>query len=518
MSLPTWGCPWHGLVRAGVLTLPNGQTKAYPSPPPNERRTGDTFLVQVPGVPEVVRTPEEQAADTAAGRQWWNKAIISSGKFLLYGKSVDGWVYCDPDGARWRVDGLTFEPLSGNAGSWPVKLVRFGEFRGDEESYSHTVALGNLGQSTPTLTNVSQTTLQVRDIAPDGSRALLAIVAQRGIFSGGGLWPDGSAARWMPALGWLELTISGKGAEAVLSLSVLHTRAQTIGTYDADLGDWAPTAYYWLERTRKVISPGSPFIVEFTPTVHTTSTEEGQQTGWTALGIARPGNASMYEERTGVILAVWYSADGTYQRLTYDVRVTLDWEAAGVEWSYSGVDRTEDTVTVSRYTLSGSQSDRLTRSAKAVIRLNGVEVDSFNLGDVRVGNTHYDRDAGYSRTVNGASAPVNPPSFWAGVGPMDPRPELEDSRFVYLDHVAFYDGSSYHAVGPYELSNHVWALLVCDGVGTGFKWTWRRLIGPDAVTDGLTTTLNYVGGLRLYGSWCPATHQVVRSTTPVFWI
>lgn len=517
MSGPHWGCPWHGLVRAGVLTLPNGQTKAYPSLPPSERRSGDTYLVQVPGVPEVVRTPAEQAADTAAGRQWWNKAIISSQQFLLYGKSIDGWVYCDPAGARWRVDGLTFEPVTGNAGSWPVKLVRFGEFQGAEESYSHTVALGNLGQSTPTLNNVSQTTLQVRDISPDGSRALLAIVAQRSISGEWPLWPDGSSSRWMPALGWLELTISGLGSEAVLSLSVLHTRAQTIGTYDADLGEPSASVWYWLETTRTVVSEGPPLIVEHTPSVHTTSTGEGE-TGWTSLLRAGPGSTSVYEERTGVILAVWYAPAGTYQRLTYDVRMDLNKFASPVEWVCTGKDRFEDSVLVSEYVLEGSQSFGWSRSTKAVIRVDGVEVDSFQLSAEQVVGTNFERQAGWSQVVDGVSTPIAPPPAWAAVAAESSTAELQDSRFVLLDRVEFGDGSNYHAVCPYELSNHAWALLVCAAEGAGWRWTWRPLIGPAAVTDGQTTTLTYSNGRRLYGSWCPVTHQIVRDTVPVFWI
>ena len=73
MTKPMWGCPWHGLVTVSGLTLPNDTTIPFPGPGVLNDTAGDTILLKVPGVPEIERSPEEAAADAAAGRQWWNQ-------------------------------------------------------------------------------------------------------------------------------------------------------------------------------------------------------------------------------------------------------------------------------------------------------------------------------------------------------------------------------------------------------------------------------------------------------------
>lgn len=76
MTAPVWGCPYHGLVRGWQLTLPNGRTIT------NRFFADDAIgsvLVRVPGVPGVVRTPDEVASDTALGYQWRNAAALVLG-------------------------------------------------------------------------------------------------------------------------------------------------------------------------------------------------------------------------------------------------------------------------------------------------------------------------------------------------------------------------------------------------------------------------------------------------------
>lgn len=71
LAAPTvCGTPYHGLVQDGVLVLPNAVAMAYPQPAGTSIKNsyGDTHHVVVPGVPGVVRTPEQAAADAAAGR------------------------------------------------------------------------------------------------------------------------------------------------------------------------------------------------------------------------------------------------------------------------------------------------------------------------------------------------------------------------------------------------------------------------------------------------------------------
>lgn len=526
MTKPVWGNPWHGpVLRVGsqfILTLPNGQTMVYPTSVTSSRRTGDTYLVKVPGVADVVRTPEEAADDIARGRQWWNQAILSSQTFHLYGKALNGWIYCDPAGARWRVTGLNNVGISSNSGSWSVTLTRFGEFQGEPQAFSYTVSLGDLGQAGPALSNLASLQFQVRDLKPDGSGALVAIVATRGISSESGLWPEFSSDRWFPVVGWLELSISGAGATATLSLSVLHTRAETIGTYAAELGEPAPQVHHWLEVTETVISPGPPLIREYTPTQHATSTqEEGEVAGWTYLWFSRPGDLSVYQKRTGAILAVWYTPSGGYQRLTYDVEFARHTTASDVEWVCEGVDRVEGGTVVSRYEHSGSQAAEIYEHQRAALRLDGVVVDVFENEITYVYEHHYERDVGYWRLRNGAAVGTAPP-YWAGVaGYGSAMEKLTDNKYLLLDQVIFWLGENMadqRMLCPYELSNHAWCLLENRSIGTAFEWRWRPTIAPGGTTDGAITTLPHSSGLRLYGSWCPVTHQLTRNTARVFWI
>lgn len=72
-SLPEYGAfgfPCHGLVEGPQLTLPNGSTVSV-SPP----RNGDNWLLEIPGAPGAVRTPEQALADEARGWSWPNDIL-----------------------------------------------------------------------------------------------------------------------------------------------------------------------------------------------------------------------------------------------------------------------------------------------------------------------------------------------------------------------------------------------------------------------------------------------------------
>ena len=69
-----------------------------------ERSSGDSINVHVPGNPPVSRTPEQLAADAAAGRTWLDYGILAGGNRRLYGHALGPrtWVYCAADGSRWH--------------------------------------------------------------------------------------------------------------------------------------------------------------------------------------------------------------------------------------------------------------------------------------------------------------------------------------------------------------------------------------------------------------------------------
>ncbi|MFT3758421.1 hypothetical protein [Thauera sp.] len=103
----------HGLYDAetGNITTPDGVVIPCPSEPPFGT---DSFVVRVPGTPPLPPvSPEEAAADTAAGRTWLDYGIISGANRRMYGARLarrlpsnspeSAWIYVDEDGARWLV-------------------------------------------------------------------------------------------------------------------------------------------------------------------------------------------------------------------------------------------------------------------------------------------------------------------------------------------------------------------------------------------------------------------------------
>lgn len=216
-----WGWCWHGLIRPadnpsqGEILLPNGQTKEHPL-------TGSTnYRIYVPGTPAVVRTPEQQAADEAAGRQWWNEAILSGTG--LYGQDLGGWLYCSPDGTRWIID------LDG------AQAKRMGEFGKPPQTKAMTVTWpADNGQSTPSLdfgegeAPVFQWPVPI-DISSDGRKAILMLYMRDVAY--------GPLERPMP-VGFLLVEVTGGAATPfAANITVLYTRAETLGTsgYTSDL-------------------------------------------------------------------------------------------------------------------------------------------------------------------------------------------------------------------------------------------------------------------------------------------
>lgn len=158
-----WGDPWHGLCQGGVLTLPNGQTRAHEQP------IGmDVLLVRRPGMPAVSRSAAEQTADTAAGRQWRNYALLSgTSPRLVYNKFVYGgpwWLYIAPDGTRWKV---TWSLSGAGTVSGSVTLRKFGAF--GEADQSQTITL------TPVTTGVPFGSVYFLDARSDGARACFGV-------------------------------------------------------------------------------------------------------------------------------------------------------------------------------------------------------------------------------------------------------------------------------------------------------------------------------------------------------
>ena len=156
-----FGHPYHGLVRDGHLTLPNGQTIAYPQP-----KGGDCSIFRVPGTPPVSRTADEAAFDMAHGHQWLDYALISGSDRRLYGKPLGpfSWIYSEGPGQSWIITPLV--SASGTLLTISLTVRPFGRLgvTGSPSTVTASVPSSSIGALS-----------LICDHTPDGSRAILRL-------------------------------------------------------------------------------------------------------------------------------------------------------------------------------------------------------------------------------------------------------------------------------------------------------------------------------------------------------
>lgn len=151
--IKTWGSPWHGLVKNGVLTLPNDETMQYPQP-----SNGNSYLIRYADTPGVSRSTEQLALDAVEGKQWRNDAIIA-GEHQLHGKSISSpWLHKDELGRVWAVG------WSGSGFILTITLTDFGRIGLDLTPRPEVVRTINLG--------FDASGVQLQDVAPDGRQAV----------------------------------------------------------------------------------------------------------------------------------------------------------------------------------------------------------------------------------------------------------------------------------------------------------------------------------------------------------
>lgn len=135
-KLGIFGQPYHGLWKGGVITLPNGATKACPAP-----ANGGVVLIRHPGQAEVVRSPAEQAADAAAGFEWRNYALISGGYYGGVGPFYSNIpsahvIFIDGAGVRWLMKLTT---SSSYVNYMTVSIKRIAHIDGTVSSWSSEI-------------------------------------------------------------------------------------------------------------------------------------------------------------------------------------------------------------------------------------------------------------------------------------------------------------------------------------------------------------------------------------------
>ena len=130
------GQPFHGLWKAGSITLPNATTKTCPAP-----TGGACVLIKVPDQATVTRSEEEAAADTAAGLEWRNYGLLSGGRYggssMLYTDNAATVFYIDSTKKRWLIK---IEKDSSTTGGFFAKVRRFGHIDGTTQSWSASLS------------------------------------------------------------------------------------------------------------------------------------------------------------------------------------------------------------------------------------------------------------------------------------------------------------------------------------------------------------------------------------------
>lgn len=483
MTVPVWGCPWHGRVRGGNLQLPNSQNMVWPQPPARYDVIGGSTLAMpdtwgiahrlaVPGVPAPVRTAEEQADDTAAGRQWRNEAILSGARQQLYGRTLDGWIYIDPDGARWlvRCPAVVETTLFqlGTPLSITVTLTRFGELGGQTEVHEYQVSSGwGLGSQSGA---ISSGRIMLDAIRPNGSAAIIMLH--------GRTYSSGARIISREPYSFLELSITGPGASATVSLTVART---------------------WDQINQ--IGP-APVALQYNGSVNYAS-GGGQRT-------------------TRKTLAVWYDASGA--QLDLELRMVGDYTYAIPEYAWTGVFHGESQAALQlQLTLGGAVVDSIGAAFFVSAEIVGGQVvyeHSVSVDGVTMSGTasvHY----------NGTNPPY-PGVHILGCLPGDDRAISPSAPWVLAVAPSLNSdlgwGSIYYAdVRPYPYSRQVIGLEIMTNNGAygaaPRNWKRRPPVTPSGLASGMPQTATTTAPAQYYGAWDPYSGACAwHETNPVCYV
>lgn len=408
-NVPPWGCPWHGKVQGGQLQLPNGTSLAWPQPDGTASGTipdqaGYTFRQKLPGVPDVVRTAEELAADEAAGKEWRNTFIVGGTDTAalagllqwpqIHGKRVCGWIYSAPGGGRWLIKGSgTFGFSQGGTLTIPLTVLRFGDFGAAFAAHflNITATSAAMGQLTP---SVSSTAIKakVEDISPAGDKAIVMLYI-------GNKTP----------IGFLLLTLSGTpGVDFVASVTTLKTRSQTLGAVTISNGVTATKMLAYHDFTTTVNDQRGAYpSCGYVETIHTPTAVLREPLPGESSNVM-VGNGENRITVAGRIMAMWFDDAGIPQPLTLDSEQVYSLSApvpvnsvsgrvvGRRNWSASGGACVEGPNAYTEY-MSYSMSQTASESAVQTVTLS-------YLGSTSVVEHKHERTVSHSASYTGTSS------------------------------------------------------------------------------------------------------------------
>jgi hypothetical protein len=336
--IAAFGAPMHGVVQGGTLTLPNATTMAHPQPATHNIFThwfgsdgrpwmgAATYFVKRPGWAMPARTTEQLAADSAAGREWRDWAMLSGMTQYYAGKNLEGWVYFDDAGAAWAVK-LTSIGGTVTAATMSFTFTRLGQFSSNPAAPTNrTTPVFDLMQSGAAMKyRPSSANSAALEVLPPEIDADMVLVSQT---------PDGSKSLWMrtvrhyPAgfydglgatgldqpIAFIEVTI---GAAKAVSAQTIRSRAQLMGTYARTLPGEPQNhrVTFYTESSGETQTDVCNFGLPATSEIFTAKI--GIDLGETLgpefdVDAARSYSSSL----TGVTVAMWYDAAGVLHDIT----------------------------------------------------------------------------------------------------------------------------------------------------------------------------------------------------------
>lgn len=497
-----FGCPWHGPIQDGQLTLPNDESMPYRQPAGNDDgdRAGDTLLQRMPWAQSISPSPE----DVEAGRQWTDYALLCGGRKQLHGQELSGWIYAAPDGTPWWIDVSSLYSrsiTSGFAATWRARP--FGRIGKGATWRSFEVLLPDTGQSTPSLTGTLSAYLH--DITPDGSKAIFEILLRPSSS------PGGSINRVFPVGYWL-LTLSGQpGEDLVADLSVLVTRAEALGSVSDD-NQVRSELLTWVRYGTMQSQQGGSLVYEWWG--------PDPQSGGTTLGTRTVTLSSrvvgMWFNSAGTPVPVHYSVTSTWSR---DAEYTETYEGGpyvqtGSAWSGAPL------VATSRLVSTGSESHSVTLSwdghsiSESMSASYSRELEGTHIpyGPGATGGWEYAEQG--SRDAANAFGVMSEPTPTDLFGPEPPPTNQQRATFLNSPRMTAIHGASFH-IDLLRYSNNLMCLVTRRQVVSG-PHDW--MAGPCLTPGGVSGSYTQTEAGRRFGSFNPATNQIVRGTeAPICW-
>ncbi|WP_157256679.1 hypothetical protein [Methyloversatilis discipulorum] len=316
-----FGNSLHGLCVGNVLTRPNGATVSIV--PPFDLMS-DCLAVRLAGVPDIVRTPEQAAADLADGLVWIPEV-------LLPGDTLRYWFWRNSSKRTFLIELINQAPLT----SVFIRVVPYGEIGAAPEtartsSFAGFTVSGGAGP------------WQIWDVSGDGSKAL---IARR---TSSPFDPVPGLHRRMLGLSIVVECSLSQGGDGwpVPTVTLVRSSEQCLGAISSSLSESgvAPILVSWREFEGDVLGPYQ--IAPEGPGVPGSDN---------FVAIAKNGVESVSTSFTLAdrLLSCWYGDGGAVQFLT----LSLQRDETGTRdyvHTVAGMDRTISQTSLLEYTASAT--------------------------------------------------------------------------------------------------------------------------------------------------------------------